>query len=111
MTSTDALIDRLVTAAPPVRRLRSPLVRAAGYLAVATAIIAALIAWQGIRADLLLRLTQPAVFLSLGGAIATGVLAAWSAAALSVPGRSRLWLLLPLLHSRYLVAHVLHLLE
>ena len=96
MTGTDALIDRLVTTAAPVRRLRPPLVRAAGYIALAAVVVAALIAWQGVRADLVSRLTQPVFFLGLGGAIATGVLAAWSAAALSVPGRSRLWLLLPL---------------
>ena len=96
MTSTDALIDRLVTTARPVRRLHPPIMRAAAYLAVAAIIVAALIAWQGVRADLLSRLTQPMFFLSLGGAIGTGILAAWSAAALSVPGRSRLWLLLPL---------------
>lgn len=96
MTTTDALIDGLVADATPVRRLRAPLVRAAAYLAGAAIVVAALIAWQGVRADLVARVTQPAFFLSLGGAMATGILAAWSAAALSVPGRSRLWLLLPL---------------
>jgi len=96
VTSTDALIDGLVAGAQPVRRMRTPFVRAASYLALTAAVIAALVAWQGVRFDLLVRLAQPGFSLSLGGAIATGILAAWSAAALSVPGRSRLWLLLPL---------------
>lgn len=96
MTSTDALIDGLAASARPVRRLRAPLLRAAAYLALTAGVVAALIAWQGVRADLLAQLTQPGFFLSLGGAIATGILAAWSAATLSVPGRSPLWLLLPL---------------
>jgi hypothetical protein len=50
---------------------------------------------QGIRPDLAQRLQEPAFATSLAAAIATGVLAAIAAFLVSLPDRSRLWLLLP----------------
>src|ERR671918_281383 len=81
--------------AKPVRRLRPPLVRAAMWLLFAGLVLLALAALLGIRPDLAERLRQPTFVGALAGALLTSVLAAVAAFCLSVPDRSRLWLLLP----------------
>src|ERR671918_3100263 len=81
--------------AKPVRRLRPPLVRAAMWLLFAGLVLLALAALLGIRPDLAERLRQPTFVGALAGALLTGVLAAVAAFHLSLPDRSRLWLLLP----------------
>ncbi len=96
MTRTDELIDTLVTDAAPVRRLRPPLVRAALWLAFAALLVALIAAGHGIRPDILPRLRQPALALTVGAALATGILAVVAAFTISVPGRSRWWVALPL---------------
>src|SRR5919106_1690438 len=81
--------------AKPVRRLRPPLVRAALWLLFASIVLVALAALLGTRPDLAERLRQPSFVGALAGALLTGVLASVAAFYLSLPDRSRLWVLLP----------------
>lgn len=96
MTDTPSLIAALGRDASPVRRLRPPLVRATGWLLFAVVLLALLAVGQGLRPDLVERLGDPAFVVTIAAALATGVLAAAAAFLLSLPDRSRLWLLLPL---------------
>jgi hypothetical protein len=93
---TDDLIARLSTAAAPVRRLRPPGVRAVIWLALAFAVLAAVVAFHGVRPDLREALAQPGGWLSLVAATATGIAAAVAAFHLAIPGTSDRWTLLPL---------------
>lgn len=95
MITTDELIRSLAAEMKPVRRLRSPLFRAACWLLLGTVVLTLLAVNQGIRPDLLQRLREPAFAASLAGAMLTGILAAVAAFLVSLPDRSRLWLLLP----------------
>ncbi len=88
-------MDTLVECASPVRRLRSPLARAGSWLAFAGLILMLLAIGHGLRADLAERLHQPGFAASIAASLATGVLAGVAAFAISIPGRSRWWLLLP----------------
>ncbi|MGC2780021.1 MAG: DUF1109 domain-containing protein [Bradyrhizobium sp.] len=96
MIETNDLIDSLATDMRPVRRLRPPLLRACGWLLGATAVVALLAVNQGIRPDLAQRLHDAPFITSLLGSIMTGVLAVIAAFLVSLPDRSRLWMLLPL---------------
>jgi hypothetical protein len=96
VTDTDRLIARLAAEAGPVRRLRSPLLRTAGWLMLAALVIGGVAALHGLRRDLADRLGEAPFLLALGGSLATGVLAAFAAFQTSQPDRSPLWLLLPL---------------
>jgi hypothetical protein len=96
MITTPDLIDSLVKGAAPVRRLRPPLVRAAGWLAFAALILALVIVAHGLRPDLAASLRKTAFAIDLGAALATGILAAVAAFVVSVPGRSSAWLWLPI---------------
>jgi hypothetical protein len=95
LVTTPELIDRLSVSAPPVRRLRPPLLRAALWLLLAGLVLLALATVFGARPDLALRLRDPSFALALAGSLSTGILAAIAAFYLSLPDRSRLWLLLP----------------
>jgi hypothetical protein len=95
VTSTPDLIDLLAANLTPVRRLRPPMARAATWLALAAAIVALLAIAQGLRPDIEVHLQQSGFVMSLGGALLTGVLATIAAFMLSLPDRSRLWVLLP----------------
>lgn len=95
MISTPDLIDELCAGLKPVRRLRRPLLRAALWLLLAATIVAFLAAFHGTRTDLALLLRSPAFTAALAGSLLTGALAAIAAFQLSLPDRSRLWLLLP----------------
>ncbi len=96
MTPTRELIDTLVECATPVRRLRPPLVRAMLWLAFAGLVIALIAMGHGLRPDLTLSLLQPAFAITTAAALATGTLAAIAAFVMSLPDRSRWWLMLPL---------------
>ena len=96
MIRTTELIDVLAGELKPVRRLRPPLFRAACWGFVAAAIVVLLTISQGVRADLGQRLGDASFVVALAGSAATAVCAAAAAFALAVPGRSRLWALLPL---------------
>ena len=95
MVTTPELIDMLCADAKPVRRLRPPLVRAALWLLFAGLVLVVLAVLLGTRPDLAERLRQPTFVGALASALLTGVLAAVAAFYLSLPDRSRLWLLLP----------------
>jgi hypothetical protein len=92
---TPELIDVLVEQATPVRRLRPPLVRTCAWLLFAGIIVALLAALHGVRADLADCLHQPAFVVAQLAALATGILAAMAAFMISLPDRSRRWLMLP----------------
>ncbi|CCD92174.1 conserved membrane hypothetical protein [Bradyrhizobium sp. ORS 375] len=95
MIATPDLIDSLAANMKPVRRLRPPLVRAACWLLLAALVVALLAVSQGMRSDLMPRLCDPAFAVGMAGAVMTGVLAAVAAFLVSLPDRSRSWLLLP----------------
>jgi hypothetical protein len=95
VTNTQDLIDALVEHGTPVRRLRPPLLRACAWLLLAGFILALLAALHGVRADLVERLHQPGFVVGHVAALLTGVLAALASFMISLPDRSRQWLLLP----------------
>jgi hypothetical protein len=96
VTATRDLIDTLVECATPVRRLRPPIVRAMLWLAFAGLVLALIAAGNGVRTDLMARLGEPKFAASMGAAFLTGILATIAAFMISLPDRSRWWLLLPL---------------
>jgi len=95
MTSTPDLIDSLVADAQPVRRLRPPAMRALCWLLFAALVLVLVAVGHGVRPDLMLKLRQPVFFAGVLAALTTGVLAAMASFMVSIPGRSRRWLLLP----------------
>jgi hypothetical protein len=95
VVTTPELIEMLCADAKPVRRLRPPLVRAALWLIFAGLVLFALAVLQGTRPDLAERVREPTFVGALAGSLLTGMLAAIAAFHLSLPDRSRLWLLLP----------------
>jgi len=94
--STSELIKSLAAGAEPVGRLRPPAARAAFWLVFAGAIVALLAASHGLRPDLGVRLAQTSFLTAIAASALTGVLAAIATFMLSLPDRSRLWVLLPL---------------
>ncbi len=96
MITTPDLIDSLVANAAPVRRLAPPVARAAGWLLFAALMLALLAVSHEVRPDLALRLRQPEFVIGIAASLATGVLAAIASFLVSIPDRSRMWLLLPL---------------
>jgi len=95
MTRTPDLIGALVDSATPVRRLRPPLVRAALWLLLAALVLVLIVTAYGLRPDIAERLRQPVFVLSMVAALITGILAAIASFQISLPDRSRWWLLLP----------------
>jgi hypothetical protein len=93
--TTPDLIESLVARAEPVRRLRSPLLRAALWLLFAGLMLALMTAIKGLRPDLGTSLRLPGMAIDVAAALATGVLAAVAAFIVSLPDRSRQWLWLP----------------
>lgn len=96
MIPTEELIAQLAAQAGPVRRAWPPAARAGAWLATAVAIVAVLALLHGTRADLPTRLGEAQYCLGIAAAFATGGLGALAACLLSLPDRSRWWLLLPL---------------
>jgi hypothetical protein len=92
---TPDLIASLAANVAPVRRLRPPVIRAACWLLLAAVVLTLLAISQGIRPDLIQRLQDPAFAISMAAPLLTGVLAVFAAFLVSLPDRSRLWLLLP----------------
>jgi hypothetical protein len=93
---TSDLISSLAKDLLPVRRLRPPSVRAGGWLVLAAAVLMLVGAAQGLRPDLARCFNDPTFVASMVASVLTGALAAISAFFVSLPDRSRLWLLLPL---------------
>ena len=96
MIKTPDLIASLAANATPVRRLRPPMMRAASWLLLAAVVLTLLAINQGIRPDLAQRLREPTFATGLAAPLLTGVLAAAATFLVSLPDRSRLWLLLPM---------------
>ena len=95
MIATPDLIESLSKNLKPVRRLRPPVTRATCWLLLAAVVVGLLAVSQGIRPDIATRIHDPSFATGMIGAILTGVLAAVAAFLVSLPDRSRLWLLLP----------------
>lgn len=95
MIDTPDLIATLASDMKPVRRLQPPLVRALGWLGFAALLLAVIAVNRGIRPDLADRLRETAFATRMAAALATGILAAIAAFVVSLPDRSKLWLLLP----------------
>lgn len=96
MIPTPDLIQALVTQATPVHRLWRPMPRAALWLILAAGIIAVLALYHGLRPNLADKLCEPTFLIQLAASLLTGVTAAITAFHISLPDRSRAWLLLPL---------------
>lgn len=96
MIKTPDLIASLAANVAPVRRLRPPAIRAACWLLLAAVVLTLLAISQGIRPDFAQRLQDPAFAISMVASLLTGISAAAAAFLVSLPDRSRLWLLLPL---------------
>lgn len=92
----DRLIDDLAAGLTPVRRLRPPLLRALGWLAVVAATAAALSAIADLSALQQRLMATPDMWLAVAGSTLTAVLAALAAFHLSLPDARRTWALLPL---------------
>ena len=95
MITTPDLIESLVANAAPVRRLRPPVARAVGWLLFAALMLALLAVSHEVRPDLALRLWEPEFVIGIAASLATAVLAAIASFIVSIPDRSRSWLLLP----------------
>ena len=92
----ERLIRNLASDLGPVRRLRPPIVRALGWLAVvaATAIILAMFANVSAMEHRLV--AAPDMWLAVIGSVLTAILAVIAAFQLSLPDASRTWALVPL---------------
>lgn len=92
---TPDFIDTLVEQAGPVRRLRPPLVRAGCWTALAAFVLVLIAIGHGLRSDIATQLQQPVFILGMAAALVTGLLAALASFEISLPDRSRWWMLLP----------------
>jgi len=95
MTGTDDLIRAIVADARPVRRLASPFLRAAEWLGFALIVVTVVTVSFGLRDDLAAKLSEPVFVLELVAVGLTAITVALAAFCLSLPDRSRFWLLLP----------------
>ena len=95
MITTPQLIEVLAASAKPVRRLRPPLVRTGLWLSLAAGVFALLALSRGARPDLAEQLAQPIFVAGIVASLATGILAALASFLVSLPDRSRAWILLP----------------
>lgn len=95
MITTPQLIALLAVNARPVRRLRPPLVRTGLWLLLAAGVFVLLALGQGVRQDLAQRAEQPVFVIGIVASLVTGVLAAIASFLISLPDRSRAWILLP----------------
>jgi hypothetical protein len=96
MITTPDLIESLAANVQPIKRVGSPVWRGLRWSLLAMAVLALLTLSQGIRADFSEKMQDYTFIARLGGALLTGILAAIAAFMVSLPDRSRLWLLLPL---------------
>jgi hypothetical protein len=85
---TDVLIDRLAREAGPVRPLRPAWQRTLAWLALATGFVAGIVLLMSLRPDLAEQVRDARFWIEQLAALATAILAAHAALALSVPGTS-----------------------
>ena len=95
MTSTPDLIDQLAREAAPVKRLASPLRRASLFVAGLIALVGALVLVRGVAPGSLERFSDMRVMLETIATALTGAAAILAAFSLAIPGRSPLWMVLP----------------
>ncbi len=96
MIQTPDLIQSLAHDLRPVRRLRSPFLRAFGWIGIAAVLMVLLYFGHGLRPAFAERMRDTTFFIGMVSSTLTGVLAAIAAFVVSLPDRSRRWLLLPL---------------
>jgi len=92
---TDDLILSLSEDARPVRRLAPPSRRALGWFSLAVLVVATIALFMGLRADLGLRMAEPAFVIQLIACGLTAFCAAIAGLALTIPGTPKRWALLP----------------
>jgi hypothetical protein len=92
---TELLIRELTENAGPVRRLRSPFIRALMWLIASAAYIAMFVVIMPARDDLSVAFQDHLFLIEMAAAFATGLAAAVAAFATIVPGRRRSWAALP----------------
>jgi len=92
----DRLIGELAGALHPVRRLPSPLLRAALWLAAVAALAVGLACFANLDAVWQRITAAPDLWLALVGSTSTAIFAAIAAFELSLPDASRGWAVLPL---------------
>ena len=92
----ERLIGDLAAGLTPVKRLRPPLVRALGWLAVVAVVAVALAMIADLHALERRLIATPDMWLAVAGSTATAILAAIAAFQLSLPDARRAWALLPL---------------
>jgi len=95
MRNTSALIDRLVDDLRPVRPIRA-LLRAFAWLGIAALVVLVVVSLNGLRPDLMRELSDPAFAVNRTAAIGTAIVGAVAALQLSIPGRSAMWIVVPL---------------
>ena len=96
MKTTEDLIQALAADAKPIRRLRPPLMRAAGWLALFAAVLGVVTLATGAWPEMIARLKDQRFAVELTATFITGLAAVIAAFYLSVPDRSRFWGVLPL---------------
>jgi hypothetical protein len=96
MITTPDLIASLSTNPAPVRRLRPPFLRACCWLALAALILVLVGINHGLRPDFAKQLADRTYVVGLIASLLTGMLATVAAFMLSLPDRSRMYVLLPL---------------
>ena len=96
MIPTPDLIDVLAEGVTPVRRLRGPMTRAAQWLLLASMVTVMLVVAHGVRPDFWQCLLDQSFVVCTAASLAAGICAAVAAFLLSLPDRSRGWVLLPL---------------
>jgi hypothetical protein len=96
LITTPQLIDLLAADAKPVRRLRPPLARAGLWLGVFVATVAAVTWAMGTWPLMIERLSLTRFAVEMAATLLTGLAAVVAAFYLSLPDRSRFWMVLPL---------------
>ncbi|HYC14162.1 MAG TPA: NrsF family protein, partial [Stellaceae bacterium] len=94
--ATERLIERLAADAVPVRRLSPPALRAALWLLPVAALAAVGVLVFSDLPTFVERARDPKLAIELAATLVTGIAGVLAAFELSLPDRSRLWVLLPL---------------
>lgn len=92
---TADLIRSLADNLKPVKRLRSPFIRATAWVLMALGLMLLLTAIHGLRPQFSERLRDVMFVTGMLSSFTTGILAAGATFLISLPDRSRLWMLLP----------------
>lgn len=96
MNGAPDTIKFLVRDLRPVRRLAPPVLRAGLWLCAVAAAAGLAVVLFGQPAELAARLSSPALAVEFAATLLTGIAAVFAAFQLSVPDRSRAWVLLPI---------------